>query len=180
MAIGNAAAQPELGRRCRFELTAGAEAVPRARRLTHDRLLGWAVCDETRDMAALVVSELVTNAVVHTASRRIVCELLDDRSADLLRIVVIDEGCGPDRPAPHPARDGVEDHGRGLLLVQAICRAWGAAEAGLGLEVWADLPRNAVSDLPRTAVSDLPCTAVSDLPCTAVSDLPPTPASEVG
>lgn len=146
VAIGKAA-QPELDRRCRFELPAGVESVPRARRLTHDRLLGWAVCDETRDLAALVVSELVTNAVVHTASRHIVCELRDDHAADLLRIAVIDEGCGPDRLAPHPARDGDEDHGRGLLLVQALCRSWGAQEAGLGLEVWADLPRTAVSEV---------------------------------
>ncbi|WP_415951035.1 ATP-binding protein [Streptomyces sp. KLOTTS4A1] len=115
--------------------------------MTRERLTGWALCEETRDLAALVVSELVTNAVVHTASRRIVCELLDDNAADLLRISVLDEGCGPDRPAPHPARDAGEDHGRGLLLVQAICRSWGTQEAGLGLEVWADLPRTAASEV---------------------------------
>ncbi|SDK89081.1 ATP-binding protein [Streptomyces indicus] len=147
MAIGNAAAQPDLGRRCRFELPAGVEAVPRARRMTRERLRGWAVCDETRDLAALVVSELVTNAVVHTASRLIVCELHDDHAADVVRIAVTDEGCGPDGPAPHPARDAGEDHGRGLLLVQAMCRSWGAQEAGLGLEVWAHLPRTAVPEV---------------------------------
>ncbi|WP_156724089.1 ATP-binding protein [Streptomyces apocyni] len=134
-----------LDRRCRFELAARPDSVPRARRLTRDQLTGWSLPDETCDMAALVVSELVTNAVVHTASRLIVCELREDTAADTVRIVVRDEGPGPGVPAPHPARDGHEDHGRGLLLVDAVSSAWGTAEAdeGLGLVVWAELPREA-------------------------------------
>ncbi|MFP3990575.1 ATP-binding protein [Streptomyces sp. E11-3] len=131
-------------RRCRFELAARPDSVPRARRLTRDRLAGWSIADETCDVAALVVSELVTNAVVHTASRLIVCELWDD-ATHTVRIVVRDEGPGPGVPAPHPARDGHEDHGRGLLLVDAVSSAWGTTEAGpgLGLVVWAELPREA-------------------------------------
>ncbi|WUJ81423.1 ATP-binding protein [Streptomyces sp. NBC_00377] len=100
---------------------------------------GWAVCEDTCDTAALVISELVTNAIVHTASDVVVCELHD--GDDLVRIVVRDEGCAPGEPHPSPQRPE-EEHGRGLLLVEALCHAWGAQEHGPGLLVWADLSRD--------------------------------------
>ncbi|MFH9398197.1 ATP-binding protein [Streptomyces sp. NPDC017638] len=128
------------GRRFRFELAAHPGSVARARRLTQARLSGWSVCADTCDSAALVVSELVTNAIVHTASDRVVCELHDHD--DMLRIAVQDEGCAPGEPHPSPQRPD-EEHGRGLLLVDALCRAWGAQEHGPGLLVWAELPRTA-------------------------------------
>ncbi|MGW0734679.1 ATP-binding protein [Streptomyces sp. NPDC002851] len=130
-------------RRCHFELAARPEAVGHARRLTRDQLAAWTLDEEILDSASLVVSELVTNAVVHTVSDWIMCELHDAPAKDQLRIVVRDEGCGQAGPAPHPARDADEDHGRGLLLVSAMSRAWGAKEVGLGLLVWAELPREA-------------------------------------
>ncbi|KUM81963.1 ATP-binding protein [Streptomyces curacoi] len=127
-------------RRFRFELAAHPGSPAQARRLTRARLNGWAVCEDTCDTAALVVSELVTNAIVHTASEHIVCELHD--GADLVRIAVRDEGCAPGEPHPLAARPE-EEHGRGLLLVDALCHAWGAQDQGSGVVVWADLPRRA-------------------------------------
>ncbi|GGR71464.1 hypothetical protein GCM10010269_07910 [Streptomyces humidus] len=111
-------------------------------------MTGWSVCEDTCDTAALVVSELVTNAIVHTASDIVVCELRD--GDDLIRIAVRDQGCSPDEPHPSPQRPE-EEHGRGLLLVEALCQAWGAQEHGLGLLVWADLPRKA--DAPQQAAA---------------------------
>lgn len=102
------------------------------------RLTGWSICADTCDTAVLVISELVTNAIVHTASSRVVCELHDHD--DTVRIAVQDEGCAPDEPHPSPQRPE-EEHGRGLLLVEALCQAWGAQEHGSGLLVWAELPR---------------------------------------
>jgi len=130
-------------RRFRFELAAHPGSPAQARRLTRARLTHWSVCEDTCDSAALVVSELVTNAIVHTASNRVVCELHDDD--DLVRIAVRDEGCAPGEPHPSPQR-GEEEHGRGLLLVDSLCHAWGAHEHGPGLLVWAELPRKA--DMP--------------------------------
>ncbi len=127
-------------RRFRFELAAHPGSPAQARRLTRARLNGWAVCEDTCDTAALVVSELVTNAIVHTASEHIVCELHD--GAELVRIAVRDEGCAPGEPHPLSARPE-EEHGRGLLLIDALCHAWGTQEHGAGLVVWADLPRAA-------------------------------------
>ncbi|WP_432116729.1 ATP-binding protein [Streptomyces sp. bgisy032] len=128
-------------RRFRFELAAHPGSPAQARRLTRSRLTGWAVCEDTCDSAALVVSELVTNAIVHTASTHIVCELQD--GADLVRIAVRDEGCAPGQPHAASRTRPEEEHGRGLLLVDTLCRAWGAHEHGPGLLVWAELPRRA-------------------------------------
>ncbi|MFI9616182.1 ATP-binding protein [Streptomyces sp. NPDC052023] len=127
-------------RRFRFELAAHPGSPAQARRLTRIRLTGWAVCEDTCDTAALVVSELVTNAILHTASDVVVCELHD--GADLVRIAVRDQGCAAGDPHPSAAR-AEEEHGRGLLLVDALAHAWGAHEHGPGLLVWAELPRRA-------------------------------------
>ncbi|WP_371788687.1 ATP-binding protein [Streptomyces griseoaurantiacus] len=136
--------------RFRFQLSAHPGSVARARQLTRQRLSDWGACGDTCDSAALIVSELVTNAIVHTASENVVCELRDD--AELVRIAVCDEGCAPGEPHPSPRRPE-EEHGRGLLLVEALCRAWGAQETGPGLLVWAELPRRADVPVPR----DLSC-----------------------
>ncbi|MEU4036787.1 ATP-binding protein [Streptomyces collinus] len=133
-------------RRFRFELAAHPGSPAQARRLTRARLTGWSVCADTCDTAALVISELVTNAIVHTASSRVVCELHDHD--DTVRIAVRDEGCAPGEPHPSPQRPD-EEHGRGLLLVDALCRAWGAQEYGPGLLVWAELARR--NDATRDA-----------------------------
>ncbi|MFB7995400.1 ATP-binding protein [Streptomyces sp. NPDC056002] len=129
-------------RRSSFELAPHPGSAAQARKLTRAHLSGWAVCDDTCDAAALVISELVTNAIVHTASSRIVCELHD--SDDRVRIAVRDEGWAAGEP--HSARRVApeEEHGRGLLLVAAVSTAWGAQETGPGLLVWAELARDAV------------------------------------
>ncbi|MFF5854065.1 ATP-binding protein [Streptomyces sp. NPDC012751] len=131
------------GRSFRFELAAHPGSVAQARRLTRARLSGWSVCADTCDNAALVMSELVTNAIVHTASGRVVCELHDHD--DTVRIAVRDEGCAPGEPHPSPQRPD-EEHGRGLLLVDVLCRSWGAQEHGPGLLVWAELSRRTDAD----------------------------------
>jgi hypothetical protein len=148
LGLGAATGEAPLGvaaeRRFRFELAAHPGSPAQARRLTQARLTGWSVCEDTCDSAALVVSELVTNAIVHTASTHIVCELHD--GDDLVRIAVRDEGCAPGQPHAASRTQPEEEHGRGLLLVDALCHAWGAHEDGPGLLVWAELPRT--SDAP--------------------------------
>ncbi|MGW0494047.1 ATP-binding protein [Streptomyces sp. NPDC003007] len=140
-ATGEASLGVAAERRFRFELAAHPGSPAQARRLTQARLTGWSVCEDTCDSAALVVSELVTNAIVHTASTHIVCELHD--GDDLVRIAVRDEGCAPGQPHAASRTRPEEEHGRGLLLVDALCHAWGAHEDGPGLLVWAELPRTA-------------------------------------
>lgn len=97
----------------------------------------WEVDGTVCEAVTLVVSELVTNAVVHTASCRVICELRD--CGERLRVSVQDEGC----PAAEPRlrRGSPEEGGRGLLLVDAVSSAWGAHDArhGAGRVVWAEL-----------------------------------------
>lgn len=128
-------------RRFAFELPARAESVARARHLVVDRLALWGLAGDVRDTAELVVSELFTNAVVHTASGRVVCELRD-RGAHV-RIAVHDEGCRVTGPRLRTAER--EECGRGLLLVDAMSSAWGSHDSrhGAGRVVWAELVHDA-------------------------------------
>ncbi|WP_405683103.1 ATP-binding protein [Streptomyces sp. NBC_00057] len=121
-----------------FALPAHPESVARARRLTRARIDEWRLDEDAREAAILIVSELVTNAVVHTESARVVCELhcLDRR----LRIAVQDQGHQPG--GPQLCRTADDEHGRGLLLVDAMSSSWGSRDAGYGSGriVWAELP----------------------------------------
>ena len=143
-AAGAGPEQAAAERRFRFELAAHPGSPAQARRLTRARLTRWSVCEDTCDTATLVISELVTNALVHTASSHIVCELHD--GDDLVRIAVRDQGRAPGETGPAPQRCE-EEHGRGLLIIDALCDAWGAHEHGPGLLVWAELPRKADTPL---------------------------------
>jgi anti-sigma regulatory factor (Ser/Thr protein kinase) len=88
------------------------------------------------DAAVLIVSELVTNAVLHgTPSGRRVLLVLRIESGDL-RIEVHDYK--RDRiPAMRRAEEA-DEAGRGLHLVKLIASAWGAEErpGGIGKIVW--------------------------------------------
>ncbi|MFJ4839621.1 ATP-binding protein [Streptomyces sp. NPDC088746] len=80
---------------------------------------GWGEPDERVETAALVVTELVTNAVEHTAGRRIRCRLL--RTPGRVRICVWTRGRrhmpqlpGPrNRPSSTPAENPLGAEGPG-------------------------------------------------------------------
>jgi anti-sigma regulatory factor (Ser/Thr protein kinase) len=88
------------------------------------------------DEAILCLSELVTNATVHSHSRNgghyTVRAEMNDRH---LRVEVQDEG-GPWAPP----RDGDELHGRGLLIVSQLARDWGRhGSSAAGWTVWFEM-----------------------------------------
>lgn len=94
----------------------------------------------------LVVSELCTNAVEHTASGdeggHFVLEL--ETHPEHVRVSVVDLGA-PTPPAisDEPASaDAVS--GRGLLIVAAVSKAWGTESVRVGRRVWADVVGAAV------------------------------------
>ncbi|WP_399037538.1 ATP-binding protein [Streptomyces sp. ASQP_92] len=86
------------------------------------------------DVAELLTSELVTNALVHTDDGAIVTVTAEERR---LRVEVRD--FVPALPTPHAPSDDDGTHGRGLLLVQALADAWGVHEHDLGKAVWFEL-----------------------------------------
>ena len=87
------------------------------------------------DNAILLASELVTNALEHSSSGRggSFAVAVDHRSADI-RVEVVDQG-GPWLPGD--ASDGL--HGRGLVIVGTIARAWGITGDDSGRTVWFEL-----------------------------------------
>ena len=90
---------------------------------------GWANADD----AMLVLSELVTNAMVHA---RAGCTIEMQHHDDLLRLDVRDPSPAPPTiGSPRPDDIG----GRGLLLVAATAKAWGWEPIDGGKRVWAHL-----------------------------------------
>jgi anti-sigma regulatory factor (Ser/Thr protein kinase) len=83
--------------------------------------------------AKIVVSELVTNAVVHGAGR---ITLKTHWSDERLRVEVVDEGTG-NAPAIRE-QGGDRSGGWGLRLVDALALEWGAYEGTT--HVWVDMP----------------------------------------
>ncbi|WP_030344690.1 SpoIIE family protein phosphatase [Streptomyces sp. NRRL S-1022] len=110
------------------------EAVRHARRFTRRTLRTWGVSPDTLDAALLVVSELVTNALVHTGGQvRLDLSLLNHR----LRLAVAD--ASPRSPVKPTSIGWEATGGRGILLVEAVSTAWGTVPVSGGKQVWADL-----------------------------------------
>lgn len=121
-----------------FELQADGHAVADARRRVRRQLRRWAFPADICDTAQLLVSELFTNAVLHTDSSRVGCVLRAGGSR--LRVEVRDDGS--DTAVPLPCWAGPEDeHGRGLLLVDTFAEEWGVDRIGprSGCVVWFEL-----------------------------------------
>ncbi|MDW4908383.1 ATP-binding protein [Streptomyces sp. ADMS] len=107
--------------------------VPEARRALRELLRHWGRpgCSE---IAELLTSELVTNALVHTDRDAVLTATVSPRG---LRVEVRDfVGRRPRLRAPSTG-DGT--HGRGLVLVESLADAWGVRSHGVGKAVWFEL-----------------------------------------
>jgi CheY-like chemotaxis protein len=126
--------RPPVAADATLDLADALESAAVARRFVRDRCAQWRL-DAVVDDVLVVVSELVTNAVIHAQSG---AELRLVLSEALLRVEVVDDGAG----APDPQLASSEDeHGRGLLLVTVLSDAWGVDATSDGRKVvWADLP----------------------------------------
>lgn len=118
------AGEPETARRVRGRLRAWSEEV--------------ALGPPAADHLVLVASELVTNVVRHCDGGVVVSVARKDHD------VLLEVGDGS--PAiPHRAThlSPLATGGRGLVIVEALARSWGAGAAGSGKVVWARLPLRA-------------------------------------
>lgn len=100
-----------------------------ARGFVRDRMAEWASPSPEGhfvDDMMLVTSELVTNAVLHGRGPIELSVALDD---DIAEVTVTDTGGG--HPRLRPGDDAAE-HGRGLVLVDALVDDWGVRHAGDG------------------------------------------------
>ena len=119
-----------------FRLDPVPESAGRARRCARTMLTDWHLGHLVEDVD-LVVSELVTNALLHTgedegAASPIRLEL--DLSGGRLTCRVVDSSPLP--PMPEEAADTAES-GRGLILVEALAAEWDWQDLPDGKAVWA-------------------------------------------
>ncbi|MFI5642039.1 ATP-binding protein [Streptomyces goshikiensis] len=133
--------------RVAVEFESHASNVGEARRFVRQRLVGWGLGkdDAFIDRVVLVLSELVTNAVVHGRTRppnekETVGVALAFKRDFALGLVVTDNSCGAPIPRIRPSVGAVR--GRGLALVNAESDGWAATphpegEGGWGKGVWA-------------------------------------------
>lgn len=135
-----------------LELAPTPRASARARGLVQaafeelDAARGTRTDADVRDTALLLVSELVTNAVLHTGSRLTVTVRF---TRDRVHIGVADRSTLLPVLPPLPSDDDVAgedlplwlsaEGGRGLRLVAALAEDWGVAAAGDGKRVWFSL-----------------------------------------
>ncbi|MBC9724830.1 SpoIIE family protein phosphatase [Streptomyces sp. TRM68367] len=110
------------------------QAVGHARRFTRRTLRSWGVTGNL-DAVLLVVSELVTNALVHTDGRvRMDLTLVNGR----LRVAVAD--ASPRTPVKPTSIGWEATGGRGILLVESMSATWGTVPVSGGKQVWAEVP----------------------------------------
>ncbi|WP_432014369.1 SpoIIE family protein phosphatase [Streptomyces cucumeris] len=115
-----------------WELPPKPAVVPRARSFVAQQLAQWEL-GHLVHTTQLVVSELVTNAILHAGgpvklrlvrNETLICEVSDSSAA-----------------APHLRRAGrLDEGGRGLFLVAQLSRRWGTRYAGDRKTVWAEQP----------------------------------------
>lgn len=125
-------------------LPARAECVRLARLFTRNVLGLGGIGADVIEVAGVIVSELVTNVVVHDDWDLEPFAVVSFRRAgSTLRIEVHDSDSymGPRKPSGEDAEGG-----RGLSLVAALSARWGVDETSSGKCVWAELELGA--DLP--------------------------------
>ncbi|MEU0244796.1 ATP-binding protein [Streptomyces sp. NPDC006235] len=127
------------GRTHWLELPSHRTSVRVARHATQARLASWRIPDDVCANAVLLVSELVTNAVLHTPGAWVLCGV-GRRTQGRFRLEVHDgDLTGRGIPDHCPGLD--DEGGRGLLLVREIADSWGVTRSPLtgGNAVWASL-----------------------------------------
>lgn len=100
-------------------------------------------CSQVEDTVILLVSELVTNAVLHARSPLTIRLDLDGSE---LRVAVADRS----PVVPRPRRYSLDAAtGRGLGLVELMSSSWGCTPASDGKEIWFVLSTEVTGDEPE-------------------------------
>jgi anti-sigma regulatory factor (Ser/Thr protein kinase) len=103
-------------------------------------VVAFAMASVARDTLVLLASELVTNAVRHAgpaahdpAAMDNAIDLVLELGAGEMRMSVHDDGPGFVPPKMNGDR---REGGRGLMLVDSLCKDWGVQTEGEGCTVW--------------------------------------------
>ncbi|MGW2558277.1 ATP-binding protein [Streptomyces sp. NPDC001514] len=148
--------------------------VGRARRWARSRLAGSGIGDDEplAETLVLLISELVTNAVVHTGCPAVLRMLFGAdagaAAAGTVRVEVADTSACP--PQPRHA-DGDDTNGRGLELVDGLADRWGWQPEGAGKSIWCEVDRCAA---PQSQPRSRPSAPHTVAPAVAVGLTPGT------
>lgn len=128
-----------------LEIRPDPAEVGRARRWTRSRLAGSGIgADEpVAETLVLLVSELVTNAVVHTGRPAVLRLSLPGREAGGETVVRLEVADRSGRTPVPRSVDGESTGGRGLALVDGLADRWGWSTEGTGKRIWCELDRSA-------------------------------------
>jgi anti-sigma regulatory factor (Ser/Thr protein kinase) len=133
---------PESSTMYRMSLTVGDHSARHVRKIVRAYLEAWHL-EEVIDSMELGTTELLTNVVRHVPDRR--CELALLWLPWGARVEVSDGAAAMPvvrdlaaYPAPDPADvEGLDEGGRGLLLIDALARRWGVVPLSpVGKTVW--------------------------------------------
>jgi anti-sigma regulatory factor (Ser/Thr protein kinase) len=129
----------------RVRMVAQSESVPAVRRFVDDVLTTWGRSDLVDDVG-LSVTELATNATLHSRSSYFDVELRAE--PDAVHLAVVDAGAVPAQAiASRTTFESFADAedltlesmtGRGLFIVSALASSWGIEDLPGGTRFWAD------------------------------------------
>lgn len=112
------------------------ERIAVARQQLRELLHDW-TCAEQVDSAVLIVSEMLTNVLVHTdADALLTAEVRGEPGERRMRVEVTDAG----DDLPHKRHPGeLASSGRGLVLIELLSDTWGVDPRGTGKSIWFEL-----------------------------------------
>ncbi|MFD8981365.1 SpoIIE family protein phosphatase [Streptomyces sp. NPDC059564] len=154
-ACGCGAASPHRARPARRTVLTVAQAEPErlagARRQVRELLHDWADADQV-DSAVLMVSEMVTNVLVHTdGDALLVAEAVGELGTRRLRVEVADAS----DELPHKRHPGeMASSGRGVLLMEMLADTWGVDPRGAGKSIWFELYERSKPDEEQDSGED--------------------------
>lgn len=134
---GDPAAVPPTVRRTMLSVAqAEPERVAVARQQLRELLHDWPSADQV-DSAVLLLSETLTNVLVHTdADALLLAEVRGETGERRMRIEVTDTS----DDLPHKRRPGeLASSGRGLMLIELLADTWGVDPQGEGKSIWFEL-----------------------------------------
>ncbi|MDH6625200.1 anti-sigma regulatory factor (Ser/Thr protein kinase) [Streptomyces sp. LBL] len=113
-----------------------SQNITRARRHVAQLAVDWGHPGAAGD-AALLASELCTNALLHGCLRDRLFRVETSLKGNALRVAVTDPR-GERLPIPYTAASD-DQFGRGLLIVRALACRWAVEKLTVGKTIWAEL-----------------------------------------